>query len=61
MENVDDHLQVIEHDPLAGRKPVDRHRSNRMVLAQSGFNFICDRLELRLRCGGANHEKIGKR
>ncbi len=28
MKNVHDHLQIIEHDPLAGGEPVNRHRSH---------------------------------
>ena len=32
MENVDDHLQVIEHNPLTSREPVDRCRAQRVVL-----------------------------
>ena len=32
-----------------------------MILAQSRFNFICDRFELRLGRGRANHEEIGER
>ena len=61
MKHVDDHLQVIEHDPLTGRETVDCHRSNRMILSQSRFNFICDRFKLRLRRGRADHEEIGER
>ncbi len=48
MKNVDDDLQVIEHNPLAGRKSVNRHGPNRMILFQARFDFIGDRLELRL-------------
>jgi len=32
-----------------------------MILPQSRFNFICDRFELRLRRGRADHEEIGER
>jgi hypothetical protein len=61
MEHVDDHLQVIEHDPLAGGETVNCHRPNRMILSQSRFNFICDRFKLRLRRGRADHEEIRER
>ena len=61
VKDVDNYLQVIEHHPLAGWKPVDCHWSNRMILSQSRFNLICDRFKLRLGCGGANHEEICKR
>jgi len=50
MKNVDNYLQIIEHDPLTGWKAVNRRWSNRAVLSQPGFNFIGDGFELRLRC-----------
>ena len=58
MKDVDDDLQIIEHDPLAAGEPVNRHGPNGMVLSQTRFNFICNRFELRLRRSRANHEKI---
>jgi hypothetical protein len=61
MKNVDNYLQVIEDDPLAGREPVDCHGSNRMILSQPRFNFICDCFKLRLGRGRADHEEIGER
>lgn len=61
MKDVDHHLQVIEHDPLTSREPVDRYGSNRAILSQSRFNFVRDGFDLRLRCGRTNHEKIGER
>ena len=61
MKNVHNHLQIIDHDPLAGRKTVNRHGSNGMVLSQTRFNFICDRFQLRLRRSRAKHEKIRER
>jgi hypothetical protein len=61
MKHVDNYLQVIKHDPLAGRETVNRHRSNRVILSQSRFNFICDRFKLRLGSDRANHKEIGER
>jgi hypothetical protein len=61
VKDMDNNLQIIEHDPLAGRKSVNRHRSKGMVLSQSRFNFIRDGFKLRLGRSGANHEKIGER
>ena len=60
MEDVDHHLQIIEHDPLAGRETVNRDRANGVIFAQSRFDFICDRFELRLGGGRANDEEIGE-
>ena len=61
MKDVDNDLEVIENDPLAGWEPVNRHGSNRVVLSQSGFNFVCDRFKLGLRAGGADYEEIRER
>jgi hypothetical protein len=60
MKNVDNHLQEIEHHPLAGGKSIDRDGSNRMLLSQPCFEFVCDRFQLRLGRAGANHKKICK-
>ena len=60
MENVNNNLQIIEHDPLARWKAVNRHRANCMVLSQVGFDFAGDRFQLRLGCRRANHEEICK-
>lgn len=61
MKHVDNYLQIIENDPLARWKSVNRNGPNRMVLSQSRFNFICNRFELRLGRGRANHEEIRER
>jgi hypothetical protein len=61
VKDMDNYLQIIEHDPLAGWKSVNRYGSNGMVLSQSCFNFIRDGFKLRLGRSGANHEKIGER
>ena len=42
MKNVDNDLQVIEHDPLAGWKPINRYGANGMILSQTRFNFVRD-------------------
>ena len=42
VKDMDNYLQIIEHDPLAGWKPVNRHGSNGMVLSQTRLNFVCD-------------------
>jgi len=61
MKNVDNDLQIIEHDPLACGKPVNRHRPDGMILSQTRFNFACDCFQLRLGRSRANHEKIRER
>jgi hypothetical protein len=60
MKNVHHHLQIIEHDPLAGRKSINRHRFCRVLFFQLAFNFIRDRLQLRLGGSRADHKKIGE-
>jgi hypothetical protein len=42
VKNVDNNLQIIEHNPLACGKPVNRHGSHGMVLSQMRLNFVCD-------------------
>jgi hypothetical protein len=61
VKNVNNHLQEVEHHPLAGGKSINRHGSHRMVLSQSRFDFVGDRFQLRLRRAGADHKKIRKR
>ena len=61
MKDMDNHLQVIKHDPLARWETVNRHRSDRVILFQPRFDFVCNRFQLRLGRGRANHEEIGKR
>jgi hypothetical protein len=41
---VDDHLHVIEHDPLARRKPIDGNGADALIVSQSFFNLAGDRL-----------------
>jgi len=58
MEDVHDHLQVIEHHPLTGRKTVKGRRLGRMFLAQPVFNLAGDGLEMRFGRSRTNDEKV---
>ena len=60
VKNVDNHLQEIKHHPLAGGKSIDRDGSNRMILSQPCFEFVCNCFQLRLGRAGTNHKKICK-
>ena len=60
VKNVNNHLQVIEHHPLAGRKSVNGYRPYRVVFSQPGLDFACDRFELWLRRARADDEEIRK-
>jgi len=60
MEDVDDHFQIIEHDPLARWKSVDRRGASAMVFAQARFDLSSDRFQLGLRVRRTNNEKIGE-
>ena len=42
MKDVDNDLQIIEHDPLTGGKPVSLHGSNALIFFQAGLNFVGD-------------------
>jgi hypothetical protein len=57
---VNDDLHIIEHDPLAGGKPVDGNGPNVVFVSQSPFDFSSDRFQMRLRRSRANHKVIGE-
>ena len=58
MEDVHDHLQVIEHNPLAGRKTVQGRRLGRVFLSQPVLNLTGDGLKMRLGRARTDDEKI---
>jgi hypothetical protein len=60
VENVDDHFEVIEHDPLARRETVDRRGASPVIFAQARFNFASNRFQLRLGAGGTDDEEVSK-
>ncbi len=60
MEDVHDHLEVIENDPLARGKSIDGDGPNSVVFPESRLNLVRDRLELRLRSCGTDYEEIGE-
>lgn len=60
VKDVNDHLQVIQDDPLAGRKAVDGHGFDFVLFLQTAGDFTRDRLQLRLRSGRTDHEEIGE-
>ena len=61
VEDVHDHLHVIEDDPLARWKTIDRCSANSVVFAQSCFDFAANRAQVRLRRSRAYNEEIGER
>lgn len=60
MEDMDDDFEIIDHDPLACWKTVDRRGAPAMVVAQSRFDLIGNGFELRLGAGRANDKEIGE-
>lgn len=60
MKNVHDHLQVIEHNPLAGGKPINRHRFDPVILSQACLDLAGDRLEMGFGSSRADDKEIGK-
>ena len=60
MKDVRDHLHVIEHDPLAGRKSIHCGRANAVILFQTRLDFVCDRFEMRLRRPRTDDKEIGE-
>ena len=57
MENVHDHLHVIEHDPLAGGKSVHRDRANPVIF----FRRVSISPAIALRCGSDVPEQMTKK
>lgn len=58
MENVDDHIRKIRHDPLAQRETVDPRRADVVLFAQTIFQLAHERLQMRLRVARADDEKV---
>jgi hypothetical protein len=60
MEDVHHHLEIVEHHPLTGGETINRHWANSVICFEPGFDFVCDRLQLRLGSSGTKHEEIRK-
>lgn len=60
MKDVDYDLEIIEHNPLAGWKAIDRSGVNPFVLAKSRLHLGSDGFEVRLGRTGANDKEIGE-
>jgi len=60
VKDVNHDFEIIEYDPLARRKTVDRGRAQTVIFLQSRFNFVRDRFELRFRSRRTDDEKIGE-
>ena len=60
MEDMDDDLQIIEHDPLASRESIDRGCANSVVLLQPRFDLARNRFQMRLGSSRTNDKKIGE-
>jgi hypothetical protein len=60
MEDVDHHLEIVEHYPLASRETIDRSRSDRMIFFQPRLDLAGNRFDMRLGCGRADDKEIGE-
>jgi aspartyl-tRNA synthetase len=60
VEDVDYYFEVIEDNPLARRKTVDRGCATIVVVAQARFDLIGNGFELGLGTGRANDKEIGE-
>ena len=58
---MDDHVAVVGDDPLAERITVGADRADLVLFFQPVLDVTGDGLELRLRCTGADDEKIRER
>jgi hypothetical protein len=60
MENMHDHITVIDDQPLAGRVAVHRMGLDVFFRLQPVLDLPGDRLEMRLGCPRADEKKIGE-
>jgi hypothetical protein len=60
MKNVHNHPQVIEYDPLAGRKPIHRHGFDLVILSQARLDLARDRFQVGLGRSRADDKEIGE-
>ena len=58
---MDNHLQIIEDDPLAGGKSVDRAGTNTVILLQLCLDLAGDGFQMRLGRSRTKNKKIGER
>ena len=61
MENVGNYLQIIEHDPLARREPVNRGSGYFVVGFEPILYLAGDCFQMRLGCRRTDHKKISER
>ena len=60
MEDVDNHFEIIEHDPLARRKTVNGSGSNLVMFLYFRLNLVRDRFKLWFGSCRTDHEKVGE-
>jgi hypothetical protein len=60
-KNVNHHVAVVRHDPLALRESIHHERFEVVILPQAFLQFASDRFEVRFAGAGTNQEKIGER
>lgn len=60
VEDVDDHVGIVRHDPLACRVAVDRGRLDAVLGLDLVVDFPRDRFQMRIGGAGADDEKIGE-
>ena len=61
VENVNQHVIVVDHQPLAGWDSFRRKRGQAKFLVQTFSNPRTNGFEMRFGGSRANHEKVGKR
>ncbi len=58
VEDMDDHVRVIGHDPLAEREAVDGHRCDAVLILEAVVQIACDRFQMRFGSAGTKDEEI---
>jgi hypothetical protein len=60
VKNVNDHLHVIEHDPLAGGEAIHGNGAHAVVVLKAALDFARNRLQVGLGSSRADDEKVGE-
>ncbi|MDB6172333.1 MAG: hypothetical protein JWL59_1644 [Chthoniobacteraceae bacterium] len=60
MEYMHHDVGIIRHDPVTRRKSIDRSRPHIVLLVQPLLELANNRLQVWLRCAGADNEEVGE-
>jgi hypothetical protein len=61
VENVDEHVGIVHHQPLADERAFGSQRGDAGLFSYPFTDSVHDRLQMRLRRSRTDHEKVRKR